>query len=46
MYILRDFALYILSFGLVRMRTLLCIYESCNVFVERFRFVYLAFRFS
>ena len=41
-----DFVLYILPFGLVRKRILECIYVTCSVFVEGFRFVYLVFRFS
>ena len=45
-YLWRDFVLYILPIGLVMMRTLHCVYESCGVFVEGFIFVYLAFRFS
>ena len=45
-YSRRDFVLYILPIGLVMMRTLHCVYESCSVFVEGFLFVYLAFRFS
>ena len=45
-YLWRDFVWYILHFSVVRMRTLHCVYVSCSVFVERFCFVYLAFRFS
>ena len=45
-YLRRDFVLYIVPFGLVRMRTLHCEYESSSVFFAGFRFVYLAFRFS
>ena len=43
MYLWRDFVLFTLFFGLVRMRTLHCAYETCSVFVEGFRFVYLPF---
>ena len=42
----RDFVLYIMPFGLLRMRTLHCVYESSGVFVVGFIFVYLAFLFS
>ena len=42
-YLWRDFVLYIVPFGLVRMGTLHCVYESCSVFVERFPFIYLPF---
>ena len=45
LYFWRDFVLYISPFGVLRMRTLHCVYESCGVFVEWFCFVYLAFRF-
>ena len=45
-YLWMDFVLYISPFGLVRMRTLHCVYVSCSVFVEGFRFVYLDFWFS
>ena len=45
-YLWRDLILYILPFGLVRLRTLHCVYESCSELVGGFRFVYLAFRFS
>ena len=44
-YSWRDFVLCILPFCLVWMRTLHCVYESCSVFMEGFRFVYDAFRF-
>ena len=45
-YIWRDYFLYISPFGVIRIRTLHCVYVSCSVFAERFRFVYLASRFS
>ena len=45
-YLLRDFVLYISPFGLVRIRTLHCVYESCGAFVEGFRLVYLIIQCS
>ena len=42
LYLWRDSVLYILPFGLVRMRTLHGFYEFCSVFVDGFRFVYLS----
>ena len=46
MYLWRDFVLYMMPLGFVRMRSLHCVYESSGVFAEGLCFVYLAFLFS